>query len=99
MSGDLFKLFSKRRGWQGIFLNARDKRGGGISRQFISGYIGQIFPDLGTRQEATQDIIEYIVLFYNRQRRQEKLGYLAPAIFERRFYEQEQFTAQLGVLY
>ena len=52
-----------------------------------------------TRQEATQDIIEYIVLFYNRQRRQEKLGYLAPAIFERRFYEQEQFTAQLGVLY
>jgi transposase InsO family protein len=52
-----------------------------------------------TRQEATQDITEYIEIFYNRQRRQEKLGYLAPAIFERRFYEQEQFTAQLGVHY
>lgn len=50
-----------------------------------------------TRQEATQDITEYIKLFYNRQRRQEKLGYLSPANFERRFYEQVQFTAQLGV--
>jgi putative transposase len=52
-----------------------------------------------TWQEATQDITEYIELFYNRQRRQERLGYLAPAIFERRFYEQEQFSAQLGVHY
>jgi putative transposase len=52
-----------------------------------------------TRQEANQDITEYIELFYNRQRRQEKLGYLSPAIFERRFYEQEQFSAQLGVHY
>jgi putative transposase len=52
-----------------------------------------------SRQEANLDLTEYIVFFYNRQRRQEKLGYLSPAIFERRFYEQEQFSAQLGVHY
>jgi putative transposase len=52
-----------------------------------------------TRQEATLDITEYIELFYNRQRRQEKLGYLSPSIFERRFYEQQHFSAQLGVRY
>jgi putative transposase len=49
-----------------------------------------------TRQEATQDITEYMALFYNRQRRQEKIGDLSPAIFERRFYEPEQFSAQPG---
>ena len=43
-----------------------------------------------TRQEAIREITEYIELFYNRQRRQKKLGYLSPAAFERRFYEQLQ---------
>ena len=40
-----------------------------------------------TRREAVQEITEYIELFYNRQRRQEKLDYLSPAAFEGRFYE------------
>ncbi|MCG2823998.1 MAG: IS3 family transposase, partial [Desulfobulbaceae bacterium] len=40
-----------------------------------------------TRQEAIRDIREYIEIFYNRQRKQRKLGYLSPAAFERRFYE------------
>lgn len=43
-----------------------------------------------TRQEAIREITEYIELFYNRQRRQKKLGYLSPAAFERRFYEQQR---------
>jgi putative transposase len=34
-----------------------------------------------TRQEAMQDIREYIEIFYNRQRIQEELGYLSPAAF------------------
>lgn len=34
-----------------------------------------------TRQEAKQDITEYIELFYNRQRKQARLGYLSPAAF------------------
>jgi len=42
-----------------------------------------------TRQEAIQDIIEYIEVFYNRQRKQARLGFLSPAAFERWFYENQ----------
>lgn len=38
------------------------------------------------RQEAILDITEYIEIFYNRQRRQARLGYLAPAVYAKRFY-------------
>ncbi len=37
-----------------------------------------------TREEATQDIFEYIEVFYNRQRRHSTLGYNSPAEFEAR---------------
>ena len=39
-----------------------------------------------TRQEAIQDITEYIEIFYNRQRRQARLGFLSPAVYEQNFY-------------
>ena len=39
-----------------------------------------------TRQEATQEIREYIEVFYNRQRRQKRLGYISPAEYEREYY-------------
>ena len=39
-----------------------------------------------TRQEAMRDITEYIEIFYNRQRRQARLGFISPATFEQRFY-------------
>lgn len=39
------------------------------------------------RQEAIQEISEYIEVFYNRQRRQARLGYLSPAAYEQKFYE------------
>ncbi|MDP2720064.1 MAG: IS3 family transposase, partial [Dehalococcoidia bacterium] len=39
-----------------------------------------------TRLEAIQDITEYIEIFYNRQRRQARLGFLSPAAYEQRFY-------------
>lgn len=41
----------------------------------------------GNRQEAIQDITEYIEIFYNRQRKQKRLGYLSPTVFEKKFYE------------
>jgi len=41
----------------------------------------------GTRREAIREISEYIEIFYNRQRRQARLGYLSPAAYERQFYE------------
>lgn len=39
------------------------------------------------RNEAKQEITEYIEVFYNRQRKQERLGYLSPVAYERQFYE------------
>jgi putative transposase len=39
-----------------------------------------------TRQEAIQEITEYIEVFYNRQRRQKRLGYLSPVVYAQRFY-------------
>jgi len=39
-----------------------------------------------TRQEAIQEITEYIEVFYNRQRRQARLGYLSPVAYEQKFY-------------
>ena len=40
-----------------------------------------------TRAQAIQEITEYIEIFYNRQRKQARLGYLSPAAFTQRYYE------------
>ena len=42
-----------------------------------------------TRQEAIQDITEYIEIFYNRQRLQERLGFLSPVAYEQRYYARQ----------
>jgi transposase InsO family protein len=42
------------------------------------------------RAEAEQEITEYIDLFYNRQRRQGRLGYLSPAAYTQQFMRQRQ---------
>ena len=42
-----------------------------------------------TREQAINEITEYIEVFYNRQRRQERLGYLSPSQYERQFYERK----------
>jgi len=39
-----------------------------------------------TRHEAIADITESIEIFYNRQRRQARLGYLSPAAYAQQFY-------------
>ena len=38
------------------------------------------------RREAVGDITEYIEIFYNRQRCQERLGFLSPTAYTQRFY-------------
>jgi putative transposase len=43
-----------------------------------------------TRQDAVQDITEYIEIFYNRQRKQARLGFLSPAAYEQLFYEKRR---------
>lgn len=42
-----------------------------------------------TRQEAIQEITEYIEIFYNRQRRQARLGYMTPIAYEQKFYAEQ----------
>ncbi len=42
-----------------------------------------------TRAEAITDIREYIDLFYNRQRRQARLGYVSPVAFTQQFIRQQ----------
>ncbi len=42
-----------------------------------------------TREEAIREIAEHIEVFYNRQRRQRRLGYLTPAAYERRYYTKQ----------
>jgi putative transposase len=42
-----------------------------------------------TRREAILEISEYIEIFYNRQRRQARLGYFSPAAYERNYYMQK----------
>ncbi len=39
-----------------------------------------------SRREAIEDITEYIEIFYNRQRLQAGLGYMAPVMFEQKYY-------------
>jgi putative transposase len=43
-----------------------------------------------TRREAEREVLEYIDMFYNRQRRQARLGYLSPAAYMRRFAHEQQ---------
>lgn len=42
-----------------------------------------------TRQNAIQDITEYIEVFYNRQRRQATLGFLSPAVYAQQYYAEQ----------
>ena len=42
-----------------------------------------------TREQARQEITEYIAISYNRIRRQAKLGYLSPAAFMQQYYAQQ----------
>jgi len=44
------------------------------------------------RQEAMQEITEYIEIFYNRQRCQEKLGFLSPVAYAQKFYARKLAT-------
>lgn len=43
-----------------------------------------------TRQEAILEITEYIEVFYNRQRRHARLGYLSPVAYEQQYYRKHK---------
>ena len=42
-----------------------------------------------TRDQARQEITEYIEIFYNRMRKQARLGYLSPAVFTQKYYAKQ----------
>ncbi|WP_300525786.1 IS3 family transposase [Aminiphilus sp.] len=42
-----------------------------------------------TRQEAIRQITTHIEIFYNRQRRQKRLGYLFPVAYEKQFFKEQ----------
>ncbi len=42
-----------------------------------------------TREQARREITEYIEIFYNRVRKQARLGYLSPAAFSQSYYERQ----------
>lgn len=43
-----------------------------------------------TREQAIREITEYIEIFYNRQRRQKRLGYLSPVIYEQQYHARQK---------
>jgi len=43
-----------------------------------------------TREQAVREITEYIEVFYNRQRRQARLGYLSPVAYEQKYYRERK---------
>mgnify|MGYP000882854129 len=45
-----------------------------------------------SREQAGQEVTEYIEIFYNRQRKQVRLGDLSPESFQQQYYMQ-QMTA------
>jgi hypothetical protein len=65
-------------------------------RQPLESFFGTLKTELvhhrryQTRAEAAHEIAEYIDLFYNRQRRQARLGYLSPAAYTQLFTRQRR---------
>ena len=47
----------------------------------------------GTHAEARAAVFDWLVVFYDRQRRHSALGYVCPAEFERRYRRQDTTTA------
>lgn len=76
-----FGLKASMSGTGNCFDNASMESFWGILKQEIVSHC-----HYRTRREAIEDITEYIEIFYNRQRRQAKLGYLSPVAYARKYY-------------
>jgi transposase InsO family protein len=69
---------------------SRSRRGNCWDNACVESFFGTLKHELldhrqyRTRDEATQDIVEYIEVFDNRLRRHSTLGYYSPAEFEAR---------------
>ena len=52
-----------------------------------------------SRQEAIQDITEYIEIFYSRQRKQKRPGYLSPVAYEKNSVKEGLQHEPFGIHY
>lgn len=72
------------------FIPSMSRKGNCWDNACVESFFGTLKRELvyhrryATREEATQDIFEYIEVFYNRQRRHSTLGYHSPAEYEAR---------------
>jgi putative transposase len=71
---------------------SRSRRGNYFDNAPIESFWGSLKNEVvshrkfATRDEAIKEITEYIEIFYNRLRTQERLDYLSPAAFTQRFH-------------
>ena len=80
--------FQARLKGQGV-LCSMSRRGNCWDNAAVESFFGTLKQELVnrfrfvTRQQARQEVFEYIEVWYNRQRRHSSLGYVSPAEFER----------------
>ncbi|BDI29366.1 transposase [Capsulimonas corticalis] len=67
-----------------------------VAESFFSTLKMELLPEqvFRTRAEAKASVFEYIEVWYNRKRRHSTLGYISPAQFEQRHFEQQQQLAR-----
>lgn len=81
--------FQEALGAAGI-LCSMSRRGNCFDNAVVESFFGTLKVEMvyrcrfATRQQARQEVFEYIELWYNRVRRHSALGYVSPAEFERR---------------
>lgn len=68
------------------------RKGNGYDNVSIESFLSTLKSELvhrwyyGSRQQAKEEVIEYVEMFYNRQQIQARLGCVSPAIFTRQYY-------------
>jgi transposase InsO family protein len=89
-TGDLTYIATGE-GW--LYLASMSRRGICFDNAPIESFWGTLKNELihhrryTTHEQAPREIAEYIDLFYNRQRRQARLGYLSPAALMQRYLQ------------
>lgn len=76
-----------------VFVGSMSRKGNCWDNCVAESFFGRLknervdWRNYQTRQEAKQDILDYITMFYNNQRLHSSLGYQCPNQFENRYWE------------
>jgi putative transposase len=77
-------------------ISSMSRKGDCYDNAPMESFLGKLKQELvyhrryATRKEAIREITEYIEVFYNRERIQKGLGYLSPAQYLRKYYEENK---------